>query len=411
MRFHSLIGAACLCAAVAMPSLAHAQSHTWVHPGLLNSKAYLDKIQLFSATSNADAYNAYNAYRSTYTDTSDKFGNQYQQKGPYATVYASAGCSSTHPTETAFEQDAMAAYYNAIRWVRDGNADAAAKAKAILGSWAATFQDMQVDPCPGNYSKQARNEAVWFIPVWINTAEILRDYSRPGTGKANWDATPQVNFTAFMDKLWSEVVPNDYHVDLSWEGNNNITASTNLAGMALAVWKGGNNFDDFTMHRDNMKLLAKYIIQNDDGEVREFERETDGDCVHPQYTMIALLQAAWIERNQTGGVDIFETLGGQGTVPRLLKGLKYIGERFNGVPLADDPNTPPNESLWTCNKSGQSLRDGYYQLAREYYGSRMPQAFEQAYQAQMNSTASPTLAKPRRLGFFTDILRVTHDPQ
>ena len=104
----------------------------FVHPGLLQSRADLDRMKEAVAAKSEPIYSGYLIFNSNAESQLS-----YKMRGPLAMV-------GRNPTvgQTTYDSDANAAYQCAIQWCITGNRAYADKSKAIINAWSATLTNI-----------------------------------------------------------------------------------------------------------------------------------------------------------------------------------------------------------------------------------------------------------------------------
>jgi len=303
----ALLGVACGGGTPGAPSSGAEPPRTrvFVHPGLINTRAELDRIKAAVNGSAAHPMKAgWNVLRST-----SQASLSYRAT-PFAIVHVE-GSGSTGE-ENALRNDAVAAYAHALQWVVTGDAAHAQKAIQILDAWSAMLQD--IVPTAGSPGVQDELEAAWYAPMWLAAAEILRDY-----GASGWTAAQQQPFDARMVALFQTKA-------MAWAGSTgccpNQGISVALSRMSIGVYRDDRaTFDSGLRHvRDTM--LPRAI--SSDGEVLELNRTAGGDCGHAAYNIEGLFDAAEIAWHQ--GVDLYDHRLAGDASPRLAMGLEGLSQ-------------------------------------------------------------------------------------
>ena len=101
------------------------------HPGLLHSKESIQRMRSLRAEENAVAMGS---YQKLVTDT--KASADYQIRGPYDVI---ARDGQHAKTKGPCENDFLAAYYNALLFVIDGDKAHAQKAMEIIRAYGKTL--------------------------------------------------------------------------------------------------------------------------------------------------------------------------------------------------------------------------------------------------------------------------------
>jgi alpha-glucosidase len=263
----------------------------FVHPGLLQSRADLERMKLAVAAKEEPIYAGYEVFR-----TNAESQLTYRMRGPLATVGRNPDVG-----QATYDSDANAAYQCAIMWCITGDRAYADKSKAIINAWSATLKAI------------TGRDAILMAGLgpfkMINAAEILRY-----TG-AGWSPT-EIQQT---EKHFREVI---YPVikDFASFANGNWDAAAMKTLMAIGVF-----CDDRAMFERALRYyvdglgdgsLTHYII-NDTGQCQESGR----DQRHTQLGLAHLgdcCEIAWHQGLNLYGYDD----------NRLLKGFEYTA-RYN----------------------------------------------------------------------------------
>ena len=271
----------------------------FVHPGLLQSRADLERIKAAVTARQEPIYSGYQVFRADpHSDAN------YKMRGPLAMV-------GRNPTvgQADYDSDANAAYQCAIMWCITGNRACANKSKAILNAWSANLKSI------------TGRDAVLMAGLgpfkMVNAAEIIR-YT-----DASWSPA-EIQQTA---KHFRQVI---YPVikDFAPFANGNWDTAAIKTMMAIGVF-----CDDREMFERALRYyvdgsgdgsLAHYII-NDAGQCQESGR----DQQHTQLGLAHLGDDCEIAWHQ--GLDLYGYDDN-----RLLQGFEYAA-RYNlgeSVPFA-----------------------------------------------------------------------------
>ncbi|WP_437528530.1 alginate lyase family protein [Sorangium sp. So ce726] len=302
------------------------------HPGLFLTQTRLDNAKAaWNASTGSVMKTGYqvvlNDSRSAYTYSHSALSN-VQVVG-----------SAIGDQEARFKNDAQAAYLNALRWVKTGDARHRDKSIAILNDWAKTFRSFSV--ASGTNSAQVQLEAAWMLPVWVSAAEIIRHYNG---GEAGWSNADIATFNGFVDRLYNEAEKARTRV-------NNWAVSAGLAMMAAGVYQ-----DNAARYTAGLTRITEMIPLSvfSSGEVNELK---DRDCTHPQYNLEGLSQAAEIAVIQAGDTSVWMWKGAGETTPRLAKGLEYMAKSLQS-----------GSGVRNCK--GQHMEAGYMDIAVNSYMNR-----------------------------------------
>jgi hypothetical protein len=268
------------------------------HPGIFATQTRLDTFKAAANSSNPSVMKT--GYEAVTQDSRSSY--DYQQ---HALVDVEVVGGASGPEEARYKNDAMAAYLNALRWVKTGNSKHRDRSIAILNDWARTFRSFSV--ASGTNSAQPQLEAAWMLPVWISAAEIMRRYSN---GLAGWSQTDIATFNTFVDRQYS-------YAEKARTRVNNWAVSAALAMMATGVYQ-----DNKSRYAAGLQRMTEMIPLSvfASGEVNELR---DRDCVHPQYNLEGLSQGAEMATIQ-GDTSIWMYQPQGETKPRVAKGLEYM---------------------------------------------------------------------------------------
>lgn len=305
------------------------------HPGLLQTQQQLQRLSARSPTSDIAA----DTYKLMQDDPRSSGDYQPQPLAVVDVISSGAG-----PAEKAFKDDAIAAYLNAMLWVKTGDSVHRDKAMEILDVWASTFETVATDVDARNSPRQPQLEAAWALPMWVNAAEIIRYYDN---GRAGWPPESIDRFDLFIDRLFA-------FSSQAMDRKSNWGASASMAAVAVGVYQ--NDRRRYKAGLNSIKKLMPAVI-SEDGEINELRTR---DCSHPQYSLAAFVQAATIAGNQ-GDQSLW--LFGQtaDTQPLLARGLEYMAEALSeGSPVRD------------CQRRGHigKLGAGYGDIALQEYQER-----------------------------------------
>jgi hypothetical protein len=215
--------------------------------------------------------------------------------------------------KTETENDANAAYQNALMWAITGNQAHAAKSIQILNAWSSTLRTI------------SGNDAILAAGIYgfkfVSAAEILR-YTDAG-----WAAGDVAAAEALFRDVFYPVIQG-----FATFANGNWSLSCVMTMMAIGVFTNDRTMFDravgwYQSGTDNGSL-THYII-NEAGQCQESGR----DQTHTQLGIAFLAQAAEIGWNQ--GLDLYGAAGN-----RLLRGFEYtasynLGNDVPFVPYTD----------------------------------------------------------------------------
>ncbi len=304
---------------------------TFRHPGLLNTQAGFDAIRAQSTQAIRNA---------TLEIRDDSAGTFNYVHAPYRVVKVSHGTTSDN-SKARWRADVRAAVANSLRWIAEGDNRHAVRARDILTDWALTLDRVEAnDPNDADDVAQVALDAAWQAPFFAHAAETIR-YHRDAVG---WNSA---NRRKFEDML--------KYLALTAKGvlykRNNQGPSGALALMAVGVYT--NDTDMYNMGRAAWQYLAPRLIYSQ-GMIDEAIYR---DCVHPQYTLLALGQGAEIEYHQGSEAFYLLTKSGE-SKPQLLQAAEFLSHLFLGGAFPT-----------SCTKNGQTKRGGIFDGACYWYPS------------------------------------------
>ena len=130
----ALLIAAYAASAAAVEVAAEDPAKPFVHPGILHSRADLERMKQMVSQRAEPWYAGFEKLRDDPHSRAD-----WRLRGPYATVVRAAG-ECVHIAE--MDADANAAYQNALMWCITGNEAHAKKACEILNAWSNQLQEI-----------------------------------------------------------------------------------------------------------------------------------------------------------------------------------------------------------------------------------------------------------------------------
>lgn len=321
--------------------LLKADTFTFVHPGILNTKSSLDQIASELNNGNAERAAAFGKV----LDFIDKPGS-YPNSFPSVVVVGSNG--ATTPSKSQIRRDAELAYGIALRWAATGNAVYAEQAIGILNGWARNFQSYGLldNPAKPTNPNQPSLEASWTMPSFAAAAEILKYYAAGGK-TAGWADADIKQFETFLRNITVN------YIDKTPVYNNNWNVSAGYAKMAIGVF-----LNDSVIYRSGVDYIKKYlpIVIGADGTIDELCKRQD--CVHYQYSLTGFAYAAEIARIQ-GDLSVY-TYGSN----LISKGYDFMRKAYDRATGCDycslsSPVFPGAEVAYGYYKTDvlKSLRD------------------------------------------------------
>ncbi len=323
------------CFAVALLGLLPAMSNAaaaqqFVHPGILQSKADLERMSNGVKTKNPVILAGFEVFRANKLSQST-----YVMKGPGETIGRAPNVNFGE-----FNDDAAAAYQNALMWCLTGERAHADKAKAIVNAWASKLQ------------RVSGRDGVLMAGLgpfeMVNAAELLR-YSNAGWTEGEIRQCEQM----FTHAIYPEIK------DFALFANGNWDAAAERTMFAIAVF-----CNDRAMFERGLRYycggggngrLTHYVI-NEAGQAQESGR----DQQHTQLGLGLLGDCCQVAWNQ--GLDLYGYADN-----RLLKGFEYtakylLGEDVPFTPMIDRTGKYP----WEKISARSTFRPIYEQIYNHY---------------------------------------------
>jgi len=300
------------------------------HPGVLQSREDLERMRTGVAAMAEPLYSGYKVFAGDSASLAD-----YRMQGPLKMV-------GRNPTvgQTAYDNDANAAYQNAVMWAITGDRRHAEKAIAIIDAWSSTLNEI------------TGRDAVLMAGLgpfkMVNAAEIIR-YTNAGWSEEGI-LRAEANFKAVVYPVIKDFAP---------FANGNWDAAAIKTSMAIGVFCNDRSIFERALRYyidgwGNGSLLH-YVI-NEQGQLQESGR----DQPHAQLGIGMLAECCAIAWNQ--GLDLYSLDDN-----RLLKGFEYTA-KFN---LGND-DVPFSEWL---DRTGKYHHDRISQQGR----GRLRAVYEQVY--------------------------------
>lgn len=275
--------------------LAQHISTPFAHPGILHTREALSKIKQAVDEQRQPWASAYVLF----TDD-PRASYNYQVNGPYEQVSrmgSKPGEASLHKKE--FEDDCLAAYYNAVQWWLTGDRRHAAKAIEIIDGYATELKGII------NHDRELMASLCGHLLV--NAAELIRH------SDAGWSEQRVAAFERMVRNVLYPVI-----AEFATFANGNWDAACIKAMMTFAVFLDDramfNRAVEYFHKGEGNGRLTHYII-NEAGQCQESGR----DQAHTQFGLGCLAEACEIGFNQ--GLDMYSTAGN-----RLLAGFEYTAK-------------------------------------------------------------------------------------
>ncbi|MGA2555572.1 MAG: alginate lyase family protein [Verrucomicrobiota bacterium] len=314
-----------------LPATARAApAQPFVHPGLLQSREDLERMSNGIKANDPVIAAGFQVFRA----------NRFSQStcvmlGPGQTIGRAPNVNFGQ-----FNDDAAAAYQNALMWRLTGEKAHADKAKQILNAWASTLQ------------RVTGRDGVLMAGLgpfqMVNAAELLR-YSNAGWTEAEIRRCEQM----LTNVIYPEIK------DFAPFANGNWDAAAERTMLAIAVFCNDRAMFERALRyycdgAGNGRLT--YYVINQDGQAQESGR----DQQHTQLGLGLLGDCCQIAWNQ--GLDLYGYADN-----RLLKGFEYTAKYLLGggvpfTPMMDRTGRYP----WEKISARSSFRPIYEQIFNHY---------------------------------------------
>ncbi|SEK77724.1 alginate lyase family protein [Parapedobacter koreensis] len=267
----------------------------FVHPGILHTEDALMAIKQ-AITENREPWA--NAYALFLKDRRASY--QYDVNGPYDVV-SRMGSQPNEPNlhKKEFEDDCLAAYYNAVQWRLTGDQRHAAKAVEIMDGYARELKEVI------NHDRELMASLCGHLLV--NAAELIRH------SDADWDTQRIAAFERMVREVLYPVI-----AEFATFANGNWDAACIKAMMTFGVFLDDREMFDravtYFYKGEGNGRLTHYVI-NEAGQCQESGR----DQAHTQFGLGCLAEACEIGYNQ--GLDMYGAAEN-----RLLAGFEYTAK-------------------------------------------------------------------------------------
>jgi hypothetical protein len=281
-----------------------APAREFVHPGILHTRADLERIRSRVASGSAPWKSGFEKLKSDSQSQSD-----WKVRGPFEVVSRDAN-NNLHNADLAL--DGNAAYQNALMWAITGNEAHAKKAAEILNAWSPTLKQII------GHDKELAASLYGF--KYVNAAEILQHTY------AGWTPREIEQCRRMFREVFYPVIR-----EFATFANGNWDTGCIKTMMALGVFLDDRAmFDravDYFYSGSGNGRLTHYII-NEAGQCQESGR----DQQHAQLGIAHLAEASEIGWNQ--GLDMYGAVSN-----RLLKGFEYTARYNLGEEVPFEPYT------------------------------------------------------------------------
>jgi hypothetical protein len=327
----------CTIPAPAQEAGAPAPTRPFVHPGLLHTRADLDRIRQHVAAGREPWRGGFEQLRN---DDQSRF--DWKLRGAFTVVTRQAGGSLGN---VEMFRDANAAYQNALMWCITGDQRHARKAVEILNEWSSTLRKMD--------GHDVQLSAGLYGFKFVNAAELIRH---------TYPAWKQDDVARFERMLRDAVYPPIK--DFATFANGNWDAACIETIMSIGVFCDDRSlFDravDYYRTGKGNGRLTHYVI-NEAGQCQESGR----DQQHTQLGLGLLADACEIAWNQ--GVDLYAEADN-----RLLKGFEYtarynLGQDVPFVPYVDVTGRYRQKAI---SRDGRGALRPIYEMVLNHYQNR-----------------------------------------
>ena len=335
-RIESLVMA--VIAAAMLPGLSTAsEKAAFVHPGLLHTKADLDRMKAMVTRGVEPWKSGFERLQNQAQSQSD-----WRVRGPFRSV-SRGPRESLHINE--MDQDANAAYQNAVMWSITGNVAHAKKSIELLAAWSTTLDEI--------VGKDKILAASLGGFKFVNAAEIIR-HTYPG-----WEPQARARCERMFRTVFYPVVK-----DFAPFANGNWDTGCIKTMMGIGVFCDDRAIFDravaYYRQGAGNGRLTHYVI-NAQGQCQESGR----DQQHTQLGLSHLAEACEIAWNQ--GLDLYGAADN-----RLLKGFEYTA-RYNlghEVPFVFFTDTTGKYRAKAISTEGRGGLRPVYEMVWNHYENR-----------------------------------------
>ncbi len=309
------------------------QPRPFVHPGLLHTRADLDRMRQQVAAGEEPWKGGFEKLRQDGYSHAD-----WKLRGPFSVVTRQTGADQGNPQMV---QDCNAAYQNALMWCITGKEEHARKAVQILSAWAGKLTRMD------GHDVQLSAGLNGF--KLVNAAELMR-HTYPA-----WKHEE----VAQVERLLKEVILPPIK-DFATFANGNWDGACLKTMIAIGVFCDDHALFDqaveYYLHGRGNGSITHYVGES--GQCQESGR----DQQHTQLGLGALAEACEVAWNQ--GVDLYGEANN-----RLLKGFEYTA-RYNlgnDVPFVPDVDTTGRYRHKKISTEGRGALRPVYEMVWNHY--------------------------------------------
>lgn len=292
------------------------------HPGLLHSKESIQRMRMLRAEENTVAMGS---YQKLVADA--KASASYKMNGPYDII---ARDGQYGKTKGPCENDFLAAYYNALRYVIDGDDAHAQKTMDIIRAYSRKLTHIDGHDAPLCAALQGF--------ILINACELMRYTHASGWRKEDTKLTEKMFRNVFLPVL-------DEFDRKSPYANGNWGAAACKMRMAIGVYCNDKaqyqRAKEYFLHGNDDGALPHYIAES--GQCQESGR----DQAHVMLGLGQLAEICEVAWSQSD--DLYGTLGN-----RVMVGYEYTSKANLGyeVPFFTWKDLTGKYCNWTCLSDG-----------------------------------------------------------
>jgi hypothetical protein len=318
-------------------SSAASEATAFVHPGILHTRADLDRMNAMVAQGREPWKSGFEQLASHPQSKSD-----WRLRGPFRSVCRGSR-ESRHIGE--MDQDANAAYQNALMWCITGKEEHAQKTVAILNAWSGTLEeivgkDKELGASLGGFK-------------FVNAAEIIR-CTYPA-----WSSQDRHRCRQMFLKVFLPVIK-----DFATFANGNWDTGCLKTMMGIGVFCDDRAIFDravsYYRAGSGNGRLTHYIV-NESGQCQESGR----DQQHSQLGLAHLAEACEIAWCQ--GLDLYSAADN-----RLLNGFEYTAKYNLGqdVPFVSFVDTTGKYRATAISPEGRGKLRPIYEMVWNHYVNR-----------------------------------------
>lgn len=333
---------------------ASARDFRFTHPGMLYTKADLDRMRAAVTNHVSPA-----AEELQQMQANPLASSSYPAKFDAVVYRNDAAHGNTGDSD--LQGGASAALFNALEWYITRDKSYADEAVSILNGWSGTLTSIQ--------RHDAQLAAALYGYKYLNAAEILR------YGGADWSGPDMAVFSSMMQTCFYSLTQGFGYVNGGW-ANGNWDAATVVFNLCYGVWSNDKTvYDaavDYLKNGAGNGRISTYIQNAETGQVQEAGRD-QSHCQGGISLLAQAVQIGWTQRYaDRSGADLYSYPNNEYLV---LKGIEYTAKYNLGY---DVPYTPIPPVGYTLDDMAHDSWLPGLTVSTKYRGLLRP-IYQQAY--------------------------------